>query len=210
MSAAQLTYAAATKTLVVTQTAGSVFQVRKEDDVLSVIVDNTQIVGNAFSLTMTLNLVDQPGANNWSGTGTLVFTDTGAANVVEAAVQTNFITMWPGNVFVVNADLTDLGANTSILVGSNPWVFNGQSEIGAEPTEGVANQITILHPENYDSGDLWTVKFSAPNVSLDELFRVDRALSAGEVKGEVVPVPAAVLLGLLGLGAAGVKLRRLA
>jgi len=208
-SAASLVYTVATKTLVVTNTAGSVFQVRKEDTGLGTIVDNTQIVGTGFSLALNLNLVDLAGANNWSATGTLTFTDTGASNVVEATVTTSSITM-PSNILMIQANLSNLGINDRILVGADPWVFNGQSEIPGEGTEGIANQITMYNPGSYDGGNLLTLKFSAPGSNLDTLFGTNRNLAGGEVKGQVVPVPAAVLLGLLGLGAAGIKLRRFA
>lgn len=214
MSAAQLTYTLATKTLTVTETLGSDLQVRKEDDGAGVIIDNTQIEDGGFGLTLELALLDLPGANNWSGMGSFSFTDTGAANVVEAAVQTTSITMdmIVANpevyLLVVQGALSDLGSNTRILVGSDPWVFNGESEIGGEPTEGTANQITMFGPENYDSGFVLTLKFAAPGGSLDGLLSQDRGLSGGEVKGAIVPVPAAVLLGMLGLSVAGLGLRK--
>ena len=207
--AAALTYTELTKELLVTETDGSIFQVRKEDTVAGTIVDNTQLVGTDYSLALSLDLVDLLGPDNWSGTGKLTFTDTGSADVVEAAVTTTSITM-PSGILMIQANLSDWGANDSILIGSDPWVFNGQSEIAGEGTEGNVNQITMYNPGNYDWGDVLTLKFSAPASSLDGLFSEDRVLGAGEVKGQVVPVPAAVLLGFLGLGAAGLKLRKFA
>lgn len=57
-------------------------------------------------------------------------------------------------------------------------------------------------------------KVNVGTSSLDALFSADHkngnALTGGEVKGSVVPAPAAVLLGLVGLAAGGWYMRRLA
>ena len=212
MDNAQLNYTAATKQLLVSETVGSQLQVRKENDVSLTILDNTQITGGAdFDLALDLTLTDLPGLNNWSGTGTLKITDmTTTTNAVEAAVQIYNITAG-GGLLLVQGYLCDLLPNTSILVNrGDPWVFVGEGEIAGEPTQGTANQVAMYNPGSYDGGEVLTIKFGIGSHTADTLFAADRSLSAGEVKGQVVPTPAAILLGILGLGVAGWRLRRFA
>lgn len=216
MDSALLTYTAASKKLVVTETLGSELQVRKADNVTFNVLDNAKITGGGnFDLMLDLQLVDEVGLNNWSGTGSLKFTDTTTAtNAVEARVQTYNISkdvFFGSSYLLVQGSLSDWGANSSILMNrGDPWVFTGNGEIAGEATQGTANQVTMFNRESYDSGLVFTIRFGMGNGDLDTLFLSNQTLSGGQVGGEVVPAPAAVLLGMLGLSVAGIKLRKYA
>jgi len=219
---AELSYTATTKKLQVRETYRSILEVRQEDTLTFAVHDNAEVNGYFwdgsanqanFDLLLDLQLV-QLGPNNWSATsGSLKFTDTNrASNAVEAAVDVYEIVV-DSDELRIRGHMTNLGTNTKILVNrGDPWKFVGNDETGdAGDADGTANQVTMYGPENYDIGEVLTVKFGV-GVDLDTLFGgVDnQTLLGGEVKGQVVPVPAAVLLGFLGLGAAGLKLRKFA
>ena len=217
LSAAQLTYTSDTKQLSVTETIYSDLEVRQSDNTTLAVLDNAKISGyNNFDFLLDLTLVDQAGIDNWSATGSLKFTDTSTANnAVEAAVQSyNIERAGSGGVsyLVMQGYLVNLGSNSSILVNrDDPWVFVGDQETG-EPgdADGTANQVTMYNPLSYDDGEVLVVRFGMGNITLDDLFSEDRTLTGGYVGGEIVPVPAAVLLGVIGLGVVGWKLRKYA
>lgn len=211
-SNAALNYNSALKTMAVTQTGGSVFDVRTEDTVSGTVQDTARLIGNSFNLALDLQMV-QLGVNNWDGAGTIKFTDTSTAtNAVEATADISSIQVLAGNL-IITGNLGVLNPNTNILVNrGNPWVFVGNQAIPTEPdADGVVGQITVDNIASYINGTLITLKFGVPgNGTLDSLFSVDRSMNGGEVKGSVVPAPAAVLLGAMGLGLVGWVKRRFA
>ena len=208
---ATLTFTQTTNNLQVTETATSDLFVTKMNDVTFATLDDALVDGGAnFNLLLDLILVDEPGANNWSATGSMKFTDTTTATyAVEAAVTSTSIAI-NGGELEIKGYLYDLAPNTSILVNrGDPWVFAGNGDVGPADEDGTANQVTMGNRETYDGGQLVTIKFGVSG-TLDDLFSANQTLSNGEVKGQVVPAPAAVLLGLLGLSVAGIKLRKFA
>jgi len=211
MSAATLNFTVADSKLKVTEGVLSNLTLTYIDDQTFATLDSVAVTGGAnFNLLVDLTMT-QLGPNNWSAAGTLGFTDLNTANnAVEAAVQSYSVSI-AGGYLEIKGYLQNLGANSSILVNrGDPWVFVGNADLGGADADTTANQITVFNPVSYDGGELLTLKFGVGG-TLDNFFSADRLnLTGGEVKGQVVPVPAAVLLGFLGLGAAGIKLRRFA
>jgi hypothetical protein len=209
MSNASLDYTVSTQRLLVQDTSVSLLSleldapggIARDDALIFNMVANFDL---AVDLTMT-----QLGPNIWSGTGALTFTDLATgSNAVEAAITTTSIVA-TGNSLEIRGALSPL-AGTSILVNrGDPWTFAGSFGSGGANADGVPGQITVSNPGSYDGGDILTLKFGYDG-TVDQFFLNPQDLTGGEVKGAIVPVPAAVLLGFLGLGAAGLKLRRFA
>lgn len=206
MGQAGLNYTSATKQLVVQESSLSMLYLEL-DDQFGVAKDDVAIVGGTnFDLLLNLTLT-QLGTNNWSATGTLKFTDISTSNyAVEATVTSTSITA-DGTSLQIAGYLEDLTPPTIMVNRGDPWVFVGNSDSGGTDGDGTASQITVINPDSYDGGTILTLKFGVSQ-TLDEIFGQDQNLTGGEVKGAIVPVPGAVLLGILGLGAAGVKLRK--
>jgi hypothetical protein len=80
------------------------------------------------------------------------------------------------------------------------------AQLGAD---GAGNTLTLNNWDSWDAGDLVSLHFVTAGMNLDTFFGDSRA-AGGAVDLSVVPVPTTVLLGILGLGVAGVKLRKYA
>jgi hypothetical protein len=207
MGSASLRFTESTGQLLVRET--NLSQLALEFDTPGgVALDNAAITGGAnFNLAVDLTLT-QLAANLWTAAGTLTFTDTATGtNAIAASIASTSIVA-TGTSLEIRGALGPL-TGTSILVNrGDPWVFAGNADDGSPANaDGVANQITVLAPASYDAGDILTLKFGYQG-TVDGFFGQNEVLSGGEVKGAIVPVPAAILLGFLGLGAAGLKLRR--
>ena len=170
-------------------------------------------IDDAFSFLMIVDLVKTAGA--WEATsGTLSFTDVGSANVVEASfLGTDFELQEVSGGGVsrelrLEGILSPLGSNESILVKTtDPWEFTGQS----------GSDLTIYNDESYDNGDVIVAQFDVPGTIAEMNTLIDwldesgtNMLEVGDATGSIVPVPAAVVLGVLGLGLVGLKMRRYA
>ena len=210
MFSATLDFDGANK-LEVYQSPGSILEVFKNDDVALTTLDTARIIGGSnFDFMLDLTMIDLPGANNWSALGTLKFTDNDMSdNAVEAGVQSTSITL-EGGTLEIKGVLMDLNPPSILVNRGDPWEFAGDFEADTPDEDLIANHVTMYNPQSYDGGDLLTLKFSLGTLTLDQFFSDSRLVGSGEVKGSIVPVPGAVLLGLLGLGAAGMKLRKYA
>jgi len=216
MTEAVFNFTKSSKQLLVTESTGSNLLVTLEDElVIGPAKDSAKIVGgDNFDLVVDLTMKAEFGANNWSAAGTLKFTDTDTASyAVEADFHSTLVEIDNEGYLRIEGTLSDTTSNTSILVNrGDPWEYVGNAEGAiAGDADGKPNQITVYNPGSYDGGTLLTIKFAAAGYDLDTLFSDDREdWYPGEVKGQIVPVPAAVLLGFLGLSAAGLKLRKFA
>jgi len=109
-----------------------------------------------------------------------------------------------------------MSGNPSILMGSDPWVFTGDMHDGGPGNaDGNLLTITVNEPGNHDTGGLVALHYPVYGSfsSLQDLFASlgqGSVLDNGSVHAQVVPIPAAVLLGMLGLGVTGMKLRKYA
>jgi hypothetical protein len=224
---AQLTYSASvdpltgvkTGTLIATETAYSPFAVWLNKS--GATIDRAKVTESdnnmPFDFNLTLSL-QQLGTEQWLATGSLKFTDTsGSGNAVEAKFVSTDIIIYSGASYTLNiiGGLSPL-SGPSILTGyhGDPWTFMGDplKTNPAQDADGVLGQITL--PDNrlaYTGGDLFVIKTDVSYALKDLVFGSTwTGEQTGEVKGTVVPAPAAVVLGLFGLGVVGWYMRRFA
>ena len=162
----------------------------------------------------------QAAAEVWSATGSIFVTDTTTNNRIEAVFASSQILMQGGGIagkdLYIFGKLSRVSTNEAILVGAasgNPWTFVGDDE---DPTfsvtggaDTVHDQITVNDWETWDVGTLTVLHYKTNLTSLDTLFTTDAGTyTKGDMDITVVPVPGAILLGMLGLSVAGIKLRK--
>ncbi|MCX5674712.1 MAG: hypothetical protein NTX87_06865, partial [Planctomycetota bacterium] len=180
-----------------------------------------------FNFTLTLDMT-QNGPEMWSATGSLLVSDqTTATNAIEAHFRSTNILIKNGSGYTLNIDgiLSPLSGESILVNRGDPWRFAGDGNVyhvtfpadfyfrptpASPDADGTPGQITVAQSRSYGNGDLFVIKVNVPVGTLDDLFASDRSMTGGEVKGSIVPAPAAVLLGLVGLAAVGWYRRRLA
>ena len=222
LNAADLVYTVATKNLVVSESLGSDFIVRHEnEDLTPQIRDTAKILGGAdFDFLLDLTLVDgTPNDGKWTATGQMKFTDTATGTWAGIGDFTSTSITWdalggPGFFQVVGVLSTPTGQDAILINRGDPWVFAGETNVvgkldddGSEPA---AYTITIPNRPSYDAGTVFTFKFGVSASSLDNLLSTNQTLDGGEVKGTITPVPGAIVLGAIGLALVGLKMRKLA
>lgn len=155
----------------------------------------------------------------WSATGELYLDDATGYFRIAGSFVSDYVTIH-GDDLDIEGSLVPLyaaGAESLLLPGASSypaWTFQGQvgGGDGGPYDDGVANTITV--PGNlgwFIDGNVLVMHHTLPMGirSFEALFADgERALTTGDIDITVVPVPAAILLGFLGLGAAGLKLRR--
>ncbi len=215
---AALSYQAAGNTMSIVGKSGSTLTVERLDDGDPPWTwrDSATVAGSAaFSLDLTFT--DLPGTDNWSAAGTLTLTDNNA-NVTQASftsISVEINEIGSDAHLDMEGYLSPVSGNDWILLdqGGNAWVFEGTGDLGGNNDDGVSNQIT-MNPGS-DGGTLWTFDFDVVYMSEDTFFGSDRASGDsatgwGNVEGSIVPVPAAVVLGVIGLGLVGWRMRKYA
>jgi hypothetical protein len=208
------------KTLDVTESNASQFTVNLEDMATTTVLDRARIYGSSpspFDFLLAMNLTDLAGVDNWSAAGTLTFTDTDtSSNAVKADFTSSSIAIVNGATGYLEIKgylLTSSGKDAILINRGDPWKFMGQASSTPDTpdADSVDGQITRGDRAAQDNGTLLVLKFAIGQTSLDTLFGGEnRTIDAGEVKGSIVPAPAAIGLGLIGLGLIGWYMRRYA
>jgi len=171
------------------------------------IVDRAIIDGTPFGVNINLTLT-RLAAENWSASGSASVTDTTLVNRIEGGFTSTAIAFGPTSTdLYIHGVLRPVAPDTSLLTAS-PWVFVGTS--GSAGQDGVPHQVTVNYAEIYDSGIVTVLHYNVGTNSLDTLFSTPDTYGQGDISMTITPAPAALLLGFLGLGAAGLKLRRFA
>lgn len=193
-----------------------------------------------FDVDLSATVVNPAGFDNISLTGgTLLGTDTltllASPSIAADAVNTAFgadadgIT-YAGGVLTIHGKLSTILGNASILL--NPaaplaWTYKGEDDTLTGPgSDTVADQITVTNPsrDEYDAGTLYVLQISlydygdgttitaanADDLFADAAFHEGFSATGGDMKIDVIPAPAAVLLGLMGLGLVGWRMRKYA
>ena len=179
------------------------------------IILDQALVSPLTSSMFDFDLTFAGSGENWTANGDITLQDT-VGDAVKADIDADDISIvsypgpFPGTTdyeLVIKGRLSTQATEQSILLTSGAWTYTGTTgDIGL-----------TQDAENWDTGAVVVAHYLLPpNVtSLSSLFTYvtnnnPTLLSAGNVELTIVPVPAAVLLGMLGLGMAGWKLRKYA
>lgn len=158
------------------------------------------LVVEPYDLTATL--VFTGSGNDYSAIGSLVINDT-SGKKIDAAFLSDMVTFTPGawiSTLTMTGSLTPQPGKTSILSESSSWEFANS------PTE----KIFLTNADEFDHGIMVVFEMFLHTNSLQEYLSADGAQGQGELRAQIhsTPIPAAVLLGIIGLGVVGLKLRR--
>jgi len=178
------------------------------------ILDGVEETG--YTMALTFHFL---GAGNaYTANGTALFADADAT--VPWDIQADFtstsvalVTVGTSVRLEIQGLMSTMPGNEAILVGGDPWVFTGTASDGSPDGDGNPVTVTVPQAFNYDTGGMVAVNFpvfGSPG-TLEAFFasvNQGESLINGSVHAEIVPVPAAVLLGILGFGAAGLRLRK--
>ena len=161
-----------------------------------------------YNLFATLDFTGS--GNDYTAIGSLELYDT--TSVVNPKIAADFVStsvtftplqygpIW-ASVLEMFGNLTPQNPNTSILLG-DPWVF-----VGTNGTISLA-----ADPSSFTHGNMMILEFYVPYGSLQDFFEADNMDALGMLNAKIhsTPIPAAVLLGVIGLGVVGLKLRKYA
>lgn len=171
----------------------------KDDDGF---VQETLALSSAdFDIAAVLNFTGS--GNDYSATGSLAISDADglkvAADFMSSEVTFN---MAPSNYLEITGYLSPQGTNASILLGGSSgstWDFVG-------PTETIS---LVGNIASFNFGDMLVIRYNVPYNSLQSFFQNSTVLM-GTLNATVMPmpIPAAVVLGILGMGVVGLKLRK--
>jgi hypothetical protein len=184
-----------------------------QNSVTHATLDGVRIDG--FNMSLTFNFLGS--GSTYSANGDFTLADKNSTALMARFTSTNVSLSPLGGAEELSIEglLTTMPGQSSILVGGNPWVFVGDHQQGTANQDSAGTTITVANPLSYITGGLVALHYPVYGDygSLEELFgALDKSdeLDNGSMHAQItpVPVPATVLLGLLGLGAAGLKLRK--
>ena len=188
-----------------------------DDDVT---IYNAFEIGGGGSFTAGINnLVFSQSGVNWSATGDLYVTDTAATKLAGDFFTTGIGIEQVGSSYDLHMTgyILPVSGNEAVLVGAaagSPWTFQGEADstsLVGGGWDGTDNQVTADPWEGFDYGTVVILHYSIGDISdLTTFFGITDVYERGDLEIRVVPLPAAVLLGMLGLGVAGIKLRKYA
>ena len=195
--------------------ADSDLTVRLQDTSTSANLDGVKLGG--YTMDLTLHFLGA--GDSYTATGTFLLQDRDPTVMwdLQAAFTSTSVALVDLAGFYrleVQGNLSPL-APPSILGGTAPWSFEGDAQTGAANADGNPLTITVDNPADYTYGGLVALQYPVYGnfSSLENLFSslcTDCGIENGSVHAQIVPVPAALLLGLLGMGVTGLKLRRYA
>jgi hypothetical protein len=176
--------------------------------------DRVWIDGAELIQTMLAMHLDFAGSGqNWTATGDLLIRDYDGSDRVKAEFVSSSVSVQGGNLDIAGSLKTVAGATSVLVPGSDPWTFKGEGGSGGADT--VVDTITV--PSNVDQylgGTVVVMHYALPVGigSLEDVFSLATGTDVlrGDLDVTITPVPAAVLLGMLGMSVAGFKLRRFA
>lgn len=152
---------------------------------------------------LTAMLVFTGSGNDYSATGSLEVYDDGYTRIAAYFESTTLIfdsvyNPWAGKwigTLTMNGFLTPQEP-PSILLGS-PWEYK---------------TISLADPSSFTLGNMMVFEYTVQFETFQEFLAVSGADGSGYLHAEIhsTPIPAAVLLGVIGLGVVGLKLRKYA
>jgi len=190
----------ATATMVGAPNTGLYVYITDTDNVIA----PQSLTHNPYDLTALLNFA---GAGNaYSVTGELMINDETGGTKVAAVFESTYVEFTKTSAFMsdlhIEGVLSPLAGNQSILSESSSWEFVGNN------TETVSLAANAAY---YDTGAITVFDMEVGGYgTLQEYLADDGATGIGDLSASIVPVPAAALLGMIGLGVVGVKLRKYA
>lgn len=164
------------------------------------------LIAEPYNLTAMLDFTGS--GNNYSATGSLkVYDNTSDVDPkISAEFETTILTFdslppnpftGPSGILTMTGYLTPTPPDTSILLG-DPWEFVG------------ATTITLGNSADFDQGTMVVFEYIVQFGTLQDYLAEIDAQGSGMLIAQVhsTPIPAAVLLGVIGLGIVGLKLRK--
>ena len=168
------------------------------------------LIVEPYDLTATLYFT--VAGDDYSAIGSLlVYDDTSSINPkIAADFVSETVTFTPEKLpwgpwvstLDVTGYLTPQGTNTSILLGGSSWEF----------ATSATENISLVDADDFDHGNMVVFQYYVPYGSLQEFLAAGTMDAYGLLNAEIysTPIPAAVLLGVIGLGVVGLKLRKYA
>ena len=196
------------------------------DTIADDVIDETILKdGDVTDTSFVLDLdVTQDLAGVWHADGPWSLKDKTGVVVAKAMFNSTLVQTVPeftkDPAFIAQGILSPWETNTSILLGADPWKFQGT--VNAPPpagngSDGEEATITVGNSGSYSGGTMITTHFLLGSyVDTDTFLTTDHtdaggdSLNGGWASGTVVPVPAAVVLGFIGLGLVGWRMRKYA
>ena len=173
----------------------------KDSDDLTLLQPEITVDSSALNATLYF---EGTGGNDYTATGSLEMSD------IDTKIAADFVSttltfdsswnQWAGTymgTLNMTGYLTTQENETSILLGDSPWEFGTIS-------------LSDPDPSLFTHGNMIDFHYNMQYETLQEFLAKVSADGSGLLNAQIysTPIPAAVLLGIIGLGVAGLKLRK--
>lgn len=180
-----------------------------------VVLDIARISDNNFFKVLFTADVFKIGANSYSIQGSLGIGDMGSPPDVVVGGFTSTDIQINGSLFQFSGDLS----NPAGLLQPGPggqWIFEGDPAVTPDMIngklfgeDGVDGTVTLPDGrDQFTNGNLVDFQLVGNFSDLDSFFNQNQGSNGADMKIKIVPVPAALLLGLIGLAGSAVIRRR--